>query len=230
MQHNKLFAQLPFQFNVNDFLLDLQGVREADWSKHPNKSAYEGNWAAMSLISGGGQTIRSSVVESQTTSLLQKMPYIEKIIADFKAPIEGVRLMRLGGNSTIKAYRDRGMHFDKSVARLHIPIATNNQVDFILDGEKRSMEAGFCYYIDADVSHSVINQSDQECVHLLIDCQINDWLKKVFIELGFKEKPSRYGDSVDDNNIDIIINSLKFIGGKSALKMAAELELKKANA
>lgn len=228
---NQLYAQLPFSFDPEKLLKDLQQVHKSEWVNHPNKNAYEGVWMATSLMSTSGEATEIMALENQAykaTGLLAKAPYIQQVIDTFQTKVEAVRFMKLGGYSLIKTHRDRGTHFDEDLARLHIPVMTHENVDFILDGKKVPMDIGNCYYIDADVPHSVVNNSDQDRVHLLIDCQINGWLKVIFTELGFKDRDYQYGNKgIDDQNVDQIIEALRTQNTEGSLKLAEELLTKK---
>eukprot|EP01022_Parablepharisma_sp_SALTPOND_P009885 TRINITY_DN140840_c0_g1_i1.p1 TRINITY_DN140840_c0_g1~~TRINITY_DN140840_c0_g1_i1.p1 ORF type:complete len:188 (-),score=12.98 TRINITY_DN140840_c0_g1_i1:128-607(-) len=136
--------------------------------------------------------------------------------------------MKLGANSIIKEHCDKGSCFEQGYARLHIPITTNDNVEFLLSGKNAKMNLGSCYYINANNPHSVINNGETHRVHLLIDCHVNTWLEEVFIKAGFEKSVYKYKDkSITDDNVDDVIASFKAMGTDIALKMAKELEEKK---
>ena len=90
------------------------------------------------------------------------------------------RLLNLRRGAAIKADRDAELAFEKGEARLHVPIVTNPGVEFVIDGERVVMEAGACWYINANLTHRVANHGDTDRIHLVVDCGVNDWLRERF--------------------------------------------------
>jgi aspartyl/asparaginyl beta-hydroxylase (cupin superfamily) len=90
------------------------------------------------------------------------------------------RLLNLRCGAVIKAHRDAVLAFEKGEARLHVPIVTNPGVEFVIDGERVVMEAGTCWYINANLTHRVANNGDTDRIHLVVDCGVNDWLRERF--------------------------------------------------
>jgi len=228
MKSNKSFLQLPFQYEIDKLLNNLSFVCDEDWVNHPNVQAYEGSWQITALTSVNGKTqdiVALENVEYQNTPLLEKTKYIQTILSTFKTKVESVRFMKLGANSIIKEHCDKGSCFEQGYARLHIPITTNDETYFILNGNKHEMITGNCYYIDAHNSHSVINDGESDRVHLLIDCHVNDWLKEYFLKGGFREPVYKYGSKgITDDNVEEMIFSLKELGSEISLEMAKKLE------
>jgi hypothetical protein len=44
------------------------------------------------------------------------------------------------------------------------------------------MEAGSCWYINANLTHRVANRGNADRVHLVVDCGVDDWLRDRFAE------------------------------------------------
>lgn len=234
MKNDQSFLEFPFIFNIERLKNDLQKVEKTDWVKHPNISAYKGSWLVSSLYSTDGNTKNIVAIENQKyfeTPLMKKTEYIKEILEVFNTKIEAVRFMKLKSHSIIKEHCDKGSCFEDGYARIHIPITSNDKVEFILNGEKYKMDLGKCYYIDANNSHSVVNKGDTDRVHLLIDCHVNGWLKKIFLKNGFKEPVYKYGDKgITDENVDDLIVSLKSLGTNTALDLMKKLESKRLSA
>jgi mannose-6-phosphate isomerase-like protein (cupin superfamily) len=66
------------------------------------------------------------------------------------------------------------------MVRLHIPVVTNDAVDFRLNGERVVLEAGSCWYLRLSDPHSVANRGTEDRVHLVVDAEVNDWVGEVF--------------------------------------------------
>jgi mannose-6-phosphate isomerase-like protein (cupin superfamily) len=228
MNKDQSFLKLPFSFDIEKLKNDLDMVHTYEWKSHPNTSAYAGIWEVSSLTSIDGDTKNIVAIENQeyiATPLLNKTKYIQSVIDTFKTKVEAVRFMKLGSYSNIKEHCDKGSCFEDGYARLHIPITSNEDVEFVLSGEKYKMELGHCYYIDANNPHAVNNDGDSDRVHLLLDCHVNDWLKDIFLKDGFKIPVYKYGDkSITDDNVDQIIESFKYMGTDIAFKMIEDLE------
>ena len=66
--------------------------------------------------------------------------------------------------------------------RLHIPVITNPDVEFLLNGTSVVMNEGECWYLRLSDPHSVANRGRTARVHLVIDATVNPWLKDIFTE------------------------------------------------
>lgn len=223
--------KLSFEFDEEKLFQDTKYIQEDYWVSHPNTSAYEGKWEVCSLTSPSGDIkdiVACENIEYKETSLLKKTIYIKEVLDCFKTKIEAVRFMKLGAKSSIKEHTDKGSCIEDGFARIHIPITSNKNVEFILDGNKHQMNTASCYYMDAHKPHSVKNSGDEDRIHLLIDCHVNEWLEELFIKAGYKPKVHKYSSkSINDENIDEIIYSLKQLGTETSLQMAKELEEEK---
>jgi len=228
MTINQGFLELPFTFDIQKLNEDLNCVENDDWVKHPNTNAYNGLWVVSSLSSIDGETKQIIAIENMEyldTQLMRKTTYIKSVLNSLKTKIEAVRFMKLGAHSIIKEHCDKGSCFDDGFARLHIPITTNDDVEFMLNSEKTKMDIGKCYYIDADAPHSVVNNGNSDRVHLLIDCHVNEWMREIFKNSGFIKTQHKYGEkSITDENVNMIIESFLSMNTPISLKMAEELK------
>lgn len=76
-------------------------------------------------------------------------------------------LVNLLSNSDIGEHADGGPLLLSR--RTHIPIITNPEVFFIVDGEEKNMKEGEIWEIDNSMVHSVENLSDEDRIHFIID-------------------------------------------------------------
>ena len=80
----------------------------------------------------------------------------------------------------------------KGIVRLHIPIITNDDVFFKLNGIKLPMKEGEMWYTDVTNPHSVGNNSDETRIHLVIDLAINKWVYDFFPKEGLYDQFKTY--------------------------------------
>ena len=95
-------------------------------------------------------------------------------------------LNNLPSGKVIAEHPDRNYHLE-TCRRIHLPIITNEKVDFNVNREKIPMNVGVITEINNNTLHSVQNNSDKDRIHLLIDWGIkndpyygdvdNDWKK-----------------------------------------------------
>jgi hypothetical protein len=102
------------------------------------------------------------------------------VLAAFACPLQAVRLMRLAPGSVIKEHHDHDLSFEQGMVRIHIPVVTNERVDFRLNGARVAMPAGSSWYLRLSDPHSVANRGADDRVHLVIDAGVNDWVAALF--------------------------------------------------
>jgi hypothetical protein len=155
------------------------------WAPHFNTYHYEGEWTVLPLRTPGGhhERIIPDLMSEDTyldTPLMQNCPSVQQLLANFQCPIGAVRLLNLKSGAIIKEHRDHELAFEHGEARLHIPIFTNEQVEFWVQNQRIPMEVGDCWYINANLPHRVANHGPSDRIHLVIDCVVNDWLQQLF--------------------------------------------------
>ena len=96
-------------------------------------------------------------------------------------------MLKLGVGAEIKPHRDYELGYEDNNFRLHIPITTNSEVSFILDGQRLVMSPGECWYTNVNFVHSVANKGTTDRIHLVIDGERNEWSDALFFSLAPKE-------------------------------------------
>lgn len=79
-----------------------------------------------------------------------------------------IMFARLLPYKSIKRHSDTS-HLLKSVHRIHIPILTNENIKFYIDDVNFYLKSGYIYEINNIKCHSVVNLSNLDRVHLIID-------------------------------------------------------------
>jgi hypothetical protein len=192
--------RLPLRFDAARLERDLHAAERQAWTPHFVPDNYAGDWSAIPLRSTAGATHPIMMIYSDPSCrdfvdapILESCPAFKEALAAFACPVLSARLMRLGPGSLIREHRDHDLSFEQGVARLHIPVATNPDVVFSLNGAPVALEAGSCWYLRLSDPHSVVNGGASARVHLVIDVLVDAWLESRFLramELDEEKSPA----------------------------------------
>lgn len=177
-------CKLPFAFDPKLLQSDLEQLAPDDWTAHFNVDYYEGDWTGVALrsLSGVASQLYSdpgAVGSFVDTPILEGCPNIQAVLALFKCPLRSVRFLKLAAGSTIREHRDYDLGYKEGQIRLHVPIITNSEVVFFLDAHRIEMNEGECWYLDLSLPHWVENRGAADRIHLVIDCEANEWLREL---------------------------------------------------
>jgi hypothetical protein len=178
--------RLPFNFDPGLLARDLQGLAAVGWIVHFVKQNYDGDWSVIPLRGKAGATHPVMMIysdptatEFEDTPMLRDYPYFREVLAAFACPLRAVRLMRLTPGSVIKEHTDYELSVEEGTARIHIPVVTNPDVEFYLNGTRIVLEAGSAWYLRLSDRHSVYNKGATDRVHMVVDATVNDWLRSM---------------------------------------------------
>jgi Aspartyl/Asparaginyl beta-hydroxylase len=178
--------RLPLTFEAGLLSRDLDAVSSHKWINHVVRQNYEGVWSIIPLRAPAGEThpVRLTSADSThsfvDTPLLDNAPYFHHVLDCLKCPLLAARLMRLTPGSCIKEHTDLDLNFENGLARLHIPVATNDAVEFYLNKRRVVLHAGSVWYLRLSDPHSVKNLGSTDRVHLVIDVRVNAWVDALF--------------------------------------------------
>lgn len=174
--------KFPFQFDVTILQQEVNSLKNIDWIEHFVKQNYEGDWSVIPLTAQEGRThpiLMASAIPGNknfvATLYLQYCPYISSILDLFQCTKYSVRLMKLSAGSEIKRHQDYDL--DESEIRVHVPIFTNELVTFLVNDTQVKMKEGECWYLRLSDPHQVKNEGDSDRIHLVLDLELNDWLR-----------------------------------------------------
>ena len=176
--------KLPLTFEAQGLKADLDQISSDEWVRHFNERYYEGEWSGVALraVEGVSTQLYSDPGKDEAftdTPVLGRCPSLQRVLAALECPVKSARLLKLGAGARIIEHRDYNLSLDDGEVRLHVAITTNPLVDFYLNGERVVMNPGECWYINANLPHKVENRSDTDRVHLVIDCEVDDWLRSL---------------------------------------------------
>jgi hypothetical protein len=179
--------RLPLSFDPDLLLRDLDGLSAAEWVSHYVRQNYSGDWSVLPLRAPAGETHPVRLIYSDPTcqrfvdtAFLAGCSYFREVLAALGCPLLSVRLMRLAAGSEIKEHTDYDLRFEEGKARLHVPVVTNDGVEFYLNDRRVVMAAGECWYLRLSDPHRVVNRGATDRVHLVIDVKVNGWLTGLF--------------------------------------------------
>ena len=178
--------KLPLQFDAALLQEDLNRILATEFVPHFNTRYYEGDWSVVPFRSVGGRanhiypdpTAKNAFAD---TPLLERCPNIRNALAAFQCPQQSARFLRLKAGSSIKEHRDHKLSYEDGEIRVHIPVATNPEVEFVLNGVRVRMLEGECWYHNFNLFHHIANRGATDRVHLVIDCVVNDWLRELLL-------------------------------------------------
>lgn len=181
-------VQLDLKFDPTALKDDLARLANSGWIDHFVKQNYEGQRSVIPLRGPADAThpVRMiysdpSCIEFSDTPFLEHTPYLKQVLSSFNCSLQSVRLMKLSADSKIKEHRDHDLSLEEGIVRLHVPIVTNDQVDFRLNSKRVVMKEGECWYLRLSDPHSVQNNGQVDRIHLVIDAEVNDWLSSKLV-------------------------------------------------
>jgi hypothetical protein len=157
---NKLFC-------IDECVWDEFGERQDTFEVHRDTKSIPILWNLQSLetLNVSNKTKYYDIFNKEY-ELINIENYIKKYYGNGK--ILRILFTRLKSNSIISPHVDSGKSLELS-NRIHIPIITNENVVFIVNGEQKNMVEGEIWEIDNQKLHSVLNNSNYDRIHLIID-------------------------------------------------------------
>lgn len=185
--------QFPLFFDTEKLKTDVQKIINENWTAHYNTKDYTGKWTSIALMSESGKSDQIYASPNATeklvpTEILNSCAYFKEILDSFLFEKTAVRLLQLAVGAEVKPHSDNCLGYEDGCFRLHIPIITNSEVEFILDGKRLIMNEGECWYIDANFTHSVANRGTEDRIHLVIDGLRNEWTDALFFKQADPEQ------------------------------------------
>ena len=208
---------LSLAFDARGLARDLEALASAVWRPHFNTGYHDGGWSGVALRSRSGSAEQlypdlHSTECATDTDVLARCPSIAAALGAFRCELRAVRLLRLAPGATIREHRDYRIGFEEGLLRLHVPLLTSPLVEFYLDGERISMTPGECWYLDFSLPHRVFNGGSSERVHLVLDCEANDWLRTLIAQ---GSEPDRH--AFPESSLDRLERFRRIVETDSAL-------------
>ncbi len=219
------FHKFSFHFDAIKLLNDLRICQSSDWPLHFNQNDFTGHWSSFSLrsISGDETDILATPnAHFKDTLKLEKCKYFQEVIGWFDCEKEAVRLLSLSPNSYIKEHSDPKSGYEDGFFRIHVPIETNSDVVFKVNGKILPMRVGECWYANFNLPHYVSNNGAGDRIHLVIDCIRNSWSDALFAEAGY-DFAAENKDKYDSQTKLLMIEQLSLMKTETAANLMAQL-------
>jgi hypothetical protein len=221
--------KLPLSFDPASLAAEVERITDNEWRPHFNSQTYSGEWRVAALRSKGGFLERVEAHPSASddfadTPILSRSPELQRVVRAFRCPTTAVRLLSLSPGAVVLEHRDHGLRLEDGEARLHIPVLSNRGVEFVLDGEPLLMAPGECWYVNADLPHSVVNRGTTARVHLVIDCRVDGWLLDLLPEGAVCRDAVEQDGGVDAGNWRQVVQALRLQGTDDAEQLADQIE------
>ena len=179
--------RLPLAFEPDLLRRDLDALGSTAWIDHFVKQNYDGSWSVIPLRGKAGALHPVMMIYPDPTAtvfedapLLERCPYFRAVLDAFRCPLQAARLMRLAPGSRVKEHTDLALSAEEGTARIHVPVVTNADVAFHLNGSRVVLDVGSAWYLRLSDPHSVYNGGTTDRVHLVIDATVDAWLTNLF--------------------------------------------------
>lgn len=96
------------------------------------------------------------------------LPIVEILRKYYFFHFYSVFIAKLNPRSIINPHKDKGS-FLRTCHRVHVPLKTNKDVEYIIEQNSFYWQKGFIYEFDNTRVHGVKNNSDQERIHLVFN-------------------------------------------------------------
>jgi hypothetical protein len=183
------FLKLPFSFDKERLRDDVKQFALDEWTPHFNTHIYQGDWSGIALRAAKNAhvqlypdpTAKEGFID---TEMMQRCRYVPDVLSAFQCELTTVRFLKLGAGAVVQRHRDYQLGLEDGEIRIHIPVLTNPQVEFILDEQKVEMKEGEAWYLNFNLHHSIRNDGTTDRIHLVIDCIVNDWLLSTITQIS----------------------------------------------
>ncbi|MDH0700669.1 aspartyl/asparaginyl beta-hydroxylase domain-containing protein [Pseudomonas toyotomiensis] len=183
-------SRLPLAPRLPALLEALGRIPDDAWQHHFNTGYYQGEWSGVALITPEDALLPLAPGQGEPvpTDWWQEEQAWHQVLALFQTNIRSARLLRLGAGARIHEHCDPDLGQPGGDLRLHMPLLSPADVEFLVDGLQVPMKVGECWFVDLSRPHRVDNPGPGARVHLVLDCQPNAWLLEL-LHQGISDTP-----------------------------------------
>ncbi|MEX2100725.1 MAG: TIGR03032 family protein [Acidimicrobiia bacterium] len=160
------FVRLPLRVDATALAAEVEALDPAWWRAHPEGAT--GNTAVPLVSVGGSPTDDSTRGSMLPTQYLGALPYARRVLAALDTVVGRSRLMRIEEEGELVAHVDTNYYWRDHI-RVHVPVLTTPEVEFVCDDESVHMAAGEVWVFDTWRRHRVRNPAAVPRIHLVVD-------------------------------------------------------------
>jgi len=142
-----------------------------DISRQKNFDVHVGTRSIVMLFCEGWPNVQIKKRDAWDLLAAEATPLVQYITRTMYAP-GGTTLRamvaKMPPGGTIPSHRDKHPSFGIG-HRIHVPLKTNDDVVFNVDGERQKMNVGEAYEINNLLLHEVFNHGDEDRLHFIFD-------------------------------------------------------------
>jgi hypothetical protein len=192
MQSTDTAVRLSKTYDVDRLLADLRACErvQSEWLSH--KMVARGTSVGRKMLqlrTRGGHLAEIDTNDNQVdhyrdTKLLAHAPYVREILDGLEINASSVLFLALEAGGKIKEHADGptwalGAGYE---IRLHLPIVTNEDVWYVVGGQRHDPRPGELWYGDFSQPHWFENRGSETRVYLMINTRVSDTLLRLFPE------------------------------------------------
>lgn len=157
-------ALIKKDFGYSDALRSvLEQLGAEDWvPTHPDGPYESDGWKVVPFVEFGRET-----------PMMERFPVMAKVLQEFKCPVKMMVYYNMLPGAKIHPHRDTSGTLELGFLRFHVPIRTNEQVDFRVDNVAVPMREGQLWALNTSHKHAVSNLSNSDRVHLVLEVEVN---------------------------------------------------------
>lgn len=152
----------------------INTYRQESYSVHQNTQSYTIFDVSTEWVASDPYLVVKKSNNEDLINLI--MPIINKLEEIHEGRVGKVLFIDLPPIKDVLPHTDKRDYLNMA-RRHHIPIITNDNVNFYVNGESINMKEGECWEINNSLMHSVDNQGTTNRVHLMIDIMPEKFLK-----------------------------------------------------
>lgn len=160
----ELLKSHVLSYTDREWLLDT--TRQKDTIHHTKTQSYKISFFDFTTDFSNYTLEMNDGVDKELVEMI--MPILNDMAKVYNGKAGRILLTRLSNENDITPHTDLNEYFNLT-RRFHLPIITNEMVDFYVGDEMINMKEGECWEINNKRMHKVINNGSEARVHLLFD-------------------------------------------------------------
>ncbi|MGI9262898.1 MAG: tetratricopeptide repeat protein [Woeseiaceae bacterium] len=171
------FLQLHGDFDIGPLKARIDRIPDARWRESDRERLFDvhRDTHALLLVHFEDYQYKKPDYRELYFELEDELKPLIDYVADYyrnNGFVVRLLLAKLAAGGKIPQHTDAGYSL-LNCHRVHLPIITNDKVDFVVGGETRNMQVGELWEINNGAVHAVENSGEEDRIHLIIDWMPN---------------------------------------------------------